>query len=93
MIIKMGLNIFPSLTISTFLKMRNCLQKRICDKNLRFQKNICPLAKPELIDLKTTGSSLTCAAAYAYDIFGNLRRKTNIGAITCAKNKVSLNLY
>ena len=73
--------------------MTNSLKKRICDKNLPFKKKICPLAKPELVDLKTTGTSLTCAAAYAYDIFGNLRRKTNIGAITCARNKVSLNLY
>ena len=87
MIIKIGLDIFPSLITSTFFKMRKCLKKRICDKN-RVQEKICPLSKPE-----TTGTSLACAAACAYDIFGNIRRKTNIGAITRARKKVSLNLY
>ena len=98
MIIKIGSNIVPSQTISTFQKTRNYFKKKICDKNRRFHKKTCPLAKPELVDLKTkvqrqreTATGLICSATKAYDVYDNIRRKTNIGAITRARNTVSLN--
>ena len=51
-----------------------------------------------MVDLKTkvqrqreTATGLICSATKAYDVYDNIRRKTNIGAITRARNTVSLN--